>query len=88
MNTSVGDLIEINQLLMSYFMEKELQAPKTSEISIQTIEEAPKTEENSEEGSKESSEQKGQRVMLITACRHTTRKHYAKVSPFFAKSSS
>jgi len=34
MNTSVGDLIEVNQLLVKYFMEKEFAAPKKNEISV------------------------------------------------------
>jgi len=36
MNTSVGDLIEANQLLVQYFMQAELKAPKQSEMAVQT----------------------------------------------------
>ena len=83
MNTSVGDLIEANQLLVQYFMQAELKASKQSEMAVQTEvqEEREEASEVSESSEKEN-EQKGQRVMLITACPHSHRKHYAKVSVF------
>lgn len=53
MNTSVGDLIEVNQMLVQYFMQKEFAAPKQSEMAIQTevqepVQESPEPSESSE----------------------------------------
>lgn len=86
MNTSVGDLIEANQLLVQYFMQAELKAPKQSEMAVQTETQVEKEEPSeASESSEKENELKGQRVMLITACPHSHRKHYAKVSVFFLK---
>jgi hypothetical protein len=34
LNTSVGDLIEANQLLVQYFLRAEFKAPKQSEMAV------------------------------------------------------
>jgi hypothetical protein len=81
LHTSIGDLIEANKLLVQYFLKAELKAPNHSEMAVQTeaVGSQPGGVEESECSEKEN-EQKGQKVMLITACPHSHRKHYAKVS--------
>lgn len=60
LQTSVGDLIEANQLLVQYFMQAEFKAPKHSEMAVQTEEQEAKSEQIEEsENSEKENEQKG-----------------------------
>lgn len=60
MNTSVGDLIEANQLLVQYFMQAELKAPKQSEMAVQTETQVEKEEPSeASESSEKENELKG-----------------------------
>jgi hypothetical protein len=95
LDTSVGDLLEANKLLVHYFIQKELKKSELTQdlnsseqnsvkqASVQT--EPPSYEQLPPivvgAGDKTRNRKSGGvNIMKVTACKHSNRKHYAKVS--------